>query len=86
MGINYNKIPASNKKWVGGIMCLYLSLNERAMCRILKNIRNFVADTIVRVNSIPKEMTVLMADTVRYVSGKGGGSIQYNCRGHHQSA
>ena len=46
-------------------------------CRILKNIRNFVADTIVRVNSIPKEMTVLMADTVRYVSGKGGGSILY---------
>lgn len=31
MGINYNKIPASNKKW-GGIMCLYLSLNERAVC------------------------------------------------------
>ena len=30
MGINYNKIPASNKKW-GGIMCLYLSLNERAV-------------------------------------------------------
>jgi hypothetical protein len=30
LGINYNKIPASNKKW-GGIMCLYLSLNERAV-------------------------------------------------------
>ena len=31
MGINHNKIPAFHKKWVGGIMCLYLSLNERAV-------------------------------------------------------
>ena len=31
MGINYNKNPASHKKWVGEIMYLYLSLNERAV-------------------------------------------------------
>ena len=34
MGINHNKIPAFHKKWVGGIMCLYLSLNERAVYNI----------------------------------------------------